>query len=85
MVHFFSVRADQEGSSVSAIRVVYSFPKNGTWSYLLKAADNSSIEVLRGSGVPSVKVSVKAVRWIERTIADCHRRLRRAIDPDLLV
>jgi hypothetical protein len=80
----FTVRVDREAGSIAAIRVVYSFTRNGSCSFIVKAADSSLIEVLRGSDAPSAAISRKAMKWVGQSIDACHRRLRRAIDPNLL-
>lgn len=80
----FSVRVDREAGSIVAVRVVYAFSKNGPCSFVLKATDGSQIEILKGIDAPYETPSTKAERWIEKTIADCHRRLRRAVDQNLV-
>lgn len=78
----FDIRFDRTSEKVSVIRIIYSM--GGFCGYIVKAEDGSEIQVLRGVNLPFAPPSRKALRWIDRTISECHRRLRRAVDPNLI-
>lgn len=81
----FFVKLDKFDGYPISLRILYPFSSDGFCGYIFKSQDGSSIDLLSEAAAPiDEPPSPKIMRWVDREIASCYRKLKRAFNPDVL-